>query len=89
MARPIPIALEHAPEIEIDAALVAERLGLPVPQFRQLMDDRRITQLCERGTGPDKGLFRASFYYKGRRVRIVVDAEGRLVAPVEETPNGG
>ena len=89
MARPIPIALEHAPEIEIDAALVAERLDLPLARFRQLMDDRKITQLCERGTGPDKGLFRASFYYKGRRVRLVVDAEGSLVAPVQASTRDG
>lgn len=80
MTRPIPISLEQQPEIEIDATLVAEGLGLPLAEFRQLMEDRKITQLCERGTGPDKGLYRASFYYEGKRVRLVVDAEGNLVS---------
>lgn len=86
MASPIPINLQGVPEIEIDAALVADGLGLEVPAFRQLMDDRKIAQLCERGTGPDQGRYRASFYHQGRRVRLVVDASGRLLAPVEVTP---
>lgn len=80
MAKPIPISLEeHAPVIEIEAAPVAEGLGLAPADFMQLLEDRKITQLCERGTGEDAGLFRASFYYDGRRVRLVVDASGRVV----------
>lgn len=80
MARPIPISLEdRAPLIEIDAGRVAAGLGLAIADFRQLMEDRKITQLCERGTGADAGLYRASFYYEGRRVRLVVDASGRVV----------
>ena len=78
MARPIPIALESTLPIELDAALVAGRFGLTVAEFRRLLEDRKITQLCERGTGEDKGLFRASFYYNGTRVRLVVDGDGRL-----------
>lgn len=80
MAKPIPISLEeHAPAIEIEAALVAEGLGLAPAEFLQLLEDRKITQLCERGTGPDAGLYRASFYYAGKRVRLVVDASGHVV----------
>lgn len=79
MPRSIPIALERLPEIEIDAGLVAQRFGLPVPEFRDLLASRRITQLCERGTGLDAGRFRASFYLDGRRVRIVVDASGTVL----------
>jgi hypothetical protein len=55
--------VERTPAIEIDAALVAPRLGLTVAEFRQLMDQRRITVLCERGVGEDAGRYRASFYY--------------------------
>lgn len=80
MAKPIPISLEeHAPAIEIEAAPVAEGLGLDPGEFMQLLEDRKITQLCERGTGPDAGLYRASFYYAGKRVRLVVDASGQVV----------
>ena len=70
--------VERTPAIEIDAALVAPRLGLTVAEFRQLMDQRRITVLCERGVGEDAGRYRASFYYGDRRVRLVVDAAGRV-----------
>lgn len=70
--------VERSPPIEIDAALVAPRLGLRVAEFRQLMEQRRITVLCERGVGEDAGRYRASFYYADRRVRLVVDAAGRV-----------
>ena len=83
MAKQIPISLNPKFEIEIDATLVAGALGLALDEFRQLMDNRKIAQLCERGTGADAGLYRASFYHKDRRVRLVVDARGRLVGNVE------
>ena len=73
----IGIALN--PEIEIDGALVARALDLEVEAFRQLMDDRRISVLCERGVGEDEGLYRASFYYGDRRARLVVDENGMPV----------
>ena len=70
--------VERTPAIEIDATLVAPRLGLTVAEFRQLMEQRRITVLCERGVGEDAGRYRASFYYGDRRVRLVVEAAGRM-----------
>jgi hypothetical protein len=70
--------VERSPPIEIDAALVAPRLGLALAEFRQLMEQRRITVLCEMGVGEDAGRYRASFYYGDRRVRLVVDAAGRV-----------
>ena len=79
MGREIPIDLNATPEVEIDARLVAEALGLELAAFRSLMEDRKITVLCERGTGADAGLYRASFYHQGRRVRLVVDGEGNPV----------
>lgn len=66
--------------IEIDGALVARALGLEVALFRRLMEDRRIVVLCERGTGADAGYHRATFYHHDRRVRLLLDPQGRLVA---------
>lgn len=77
MSRSIPLELNPERSIEIDGALVADGLGLSVAEFRQLMEDRKVTVLCERGVGEDAGLYRASFYYEGRRVRLVVDGDGR------------
>ena len=69
------------PHLEIDGAIVAAAIGLDVDEFRRLMADGKVSVLCERGTGEDAGLYRASFYYQGRRARFVVDAGGRIVDP--------
>ena len=83
-------AAEPMPDIAIDAALVAPRLGLDLDTFRALMDDGRIRVLCERGVGEDAGRYRATFYHHAARARLVVDAEGRLLhaepAPAGRTP---
>lgn len=81
MAKRIRIDLERPLEIPIDGGLVARELGLDVAAFRALMEERRITVLCERGTGEDAGLYRASFYHEGRRARVVVDGTGTPVGP--------
>ena len=65
------------PELEIDGAMVARALGVDVATFRRLMDDGKVSVLCERGTGEDAGTWRASFYYGRQRARFVVDAHGR------------
>ena len=79
MGRPIPLDLNPSRAVEIDGARVARGLGLALADFRQLMEYGKITVLCELGTGEDAGLYRASFYHDGKRVRLVVDAEGNPV----------
>lgn len=80
MAKSIPIDLNPSNDIEIDGEFVAHGLGLTISRFQQLMEQRKITMLCERGTDEDAGLYRASFYHEGKRVRLVVDGSGRRVA---------
>lgn len=79
MGSSIPVELVQPGEIAIDGEVVARALGLEVGAFRQLMEDRKITVLCERGTGEDAGLYRATFYYRQLRARLVVDEAGRVV----------
>ncbi len=67
------------PSIEIDSALVAPGLGLDATEFQRLLDNGKISVLCERGTDEDAGQYRASFYLGDRRVRLLVDADGRLL----------
>jgi hypothetical protein len=79
VGKTIPIDLNPSRAVEIDGALVATGLGLALAYFRHLMEHRKITVLCERGTGEDAGLSRASFYHEGKRVRLVVDGDGNPV----------
>ena len=83
MAKRIPVAVNPKLEIGIDGALVAGALGLDADEFKRLMDDHKITQLCERGTGEDEGLYRATFYYRQKRARLVLDRDGRIVGDIE------
>ena len=84
MGKAIPVDLNPKLAIEIDAAPVARALGLEEAAFLRLLEQRKITQLCERGTGEDEGLYRASFYHRGRRARVVVDAQGQRIGDVEQ-----
>lgn len=77
MGNAIPIDLDPSRAVEVDGALVASGLGLEVAEFRQLMEQRKITVLCELGTGDDAGLYRASFYHEGKRVQLVVPLGNR------------
>ncbi len=79
MGKSIPVELNPTDLVEIDGSLVARGLGLALADFRQLMEHRKVTVLCERGVGEDAGLYRASFYHDGKRVRLVVDADGNPV----------
>jgi hypothetical protein len=83
MRKSIDIDVVPSQVVEIDGALVALELGLEVAEFRKLMDDGRIAVLCERGKGEDAGLYRASFYHRGRRARFVVDGNGEPVPRAE------
>ena len=80
--RAIPLELAKdasTPHVEIDGDLVARKLGLQPAEFRQLMEDRKVTVLCERGVGEDEGLYRATFYHRERRFRAVLEPGGRIV----------
>lgn len=66
--------------IDIDGALVAATLDLDVAEFRQLMKDSKIAVLCERGTEEDAGRYRASFYYRDRRARFIIDESGHIIS---------
>jgi hypothetical protein len=83
MPKSIPIALNPHVEIEIDGDQVARALGLDGNTFSQLLQQRKISQLCERGTEEDTGLYRASFYYLQKRVRLVVNQQGEVMADIE------
>lgn len=71
------------PSIEVDSALIAPGLGLEPIEFKRLLDTGKIRVLCERGTGEDAGAYRASYYLGNRRVRLLLDANGKLLQDPE------
>lgn len=65
--------------VEIDAAIIAEGLGLALPVFRSQMRAGRITSLSERGIAADNGRRRLTFFSDHRRLRLIIDASGAIV----------
>jgi hypothetical protein len=65
--------------IQIDASVLGEGLGLEPSCVTALLRDGTITCRCERGIGEDEGRFRLTFFHAGRRLRLVVDAAGRIL----------
>lgn len=64
--------------MEIDARVIGMGLGLEPARVQALMQAEKISLLCERGTGEDQGCHRITFYYPGRRFRILIDTAGRI-----------
>ena len=73
-----PIAFENG-TVQIDAAIVAEGLGLAPSLLQQEMRAGRITSVAERGIDEDRGRHRLSFFSEHRRFRIVVDETGAIL----------
>ncbi len=66
-------------DIQVDAALLGELLGIPPAEIPALMRAHAITSRCERGVDAHDGQFRLSFFYKNRRARLVVNSAGRIL----------
>ena len=73
-----PIEFENG-AVQIDAAIVAEGLGLAPSLLQQEMRAGRITSVAERGVDDDRGRHRLSFFSKHRRFRVVVDETGAIL----------
>ena len=65
--------------VQVDAAVIAEGLGVAVPTLRKQMQAGKITSLSERGVDADLGRHRLTFFSEHRRFRIVVDDSGAIL----------
>ena len=63
----------------IDAADLAELLGLTPETVRERMRDGRITSLFETGEDEDAGKMRLTFYHEGMRVRLTCAEDGTVL----------
>lgn len=66
-------------EFGVNAAIVAEGLGLDPEFVLAAMRERKITSLCERGIDEDAGRSRLTFRYRERRFRLVIDQDGNIL----------
>jgi hypothetical protein len=66
-------------DIEVPAELIAEGLGVPLVQMRTLMSTGAITSRYESGVNHDAGRYRLTFFWGGRRFRLIIDGEGRVI----------
>ena len=64
---------------EVDASVVADGLGLALPDLKAGMRAGKITTLAERGTDADTGRHRLTFFSERRRLRLVIDERGTIV----------
>jgi hypothetical protein len=65
--------------IQIDASILGRGFGLEPSRVPELLRTGAITSRCERGLGEDEGRFRLTFFHAGQRLRLVVDATGRIL----------
>src|SRR4029453_1686515 len=73
-----PIEFENG-IVQIDAAIVAEGLGLAPSLLQEEMRAGRITSLAERGVDADSGRHRLTFFSEHRRFRVVIDETGAII----------
>jgi Family of unknown function (DUF6522) len=66
-------------DLQIDASVIAEGLGIALPVLKQQMQAGEITSLSERGVDADLGRHRLTFFSKHRRFRVVVDDSGAIL----------
>ena len=66
-------------DIVVDAALLGELLDVAAADVQPLLQTKAITSICEKGMEDNAGEYRLSFFYRNRRVRLNVDANGNVL----------
>ena len=65
--------------ISVDATLIARDLGLDPAHVLDALRAGRLTTLCEEGIAEDAGHLRLTLYLADRRLRLIIDREGRVL----------
>jgi hypothetical protein len=65
--------------VSVDAALIAEDLGLEPAGLIEALRAGRVTAVCEQGIAQDAGRFRLTFYHRDRRLRLIIDPTGQVL----------
>jgi len=76
-------SVHGAASIEIEARVIGGGLGIDPSQVQALLEEGKISTLCERGIGEDQGRYRVTFYCEKRRFRILMDESGNIIEESE------
>jgi Family of unknown function (DUF6522) len=67
------------PLSQSNGLLVFELTHADINECLSLMREGAITSSCERGIEDDAGRYRLIFFYKSRRLRLIIDEAGRVI----------
>ncbi len=65
--------------IQVDAAVIADGLGIDPASVHDLLRQGKITSRYERGVDEDEGRHRLTFITEQRQFRVVIDDAGNVV----------
>lgn len=65
--------------LQVEAALVADGLGVTTSLLHKQMIEGRVTSLFERGIDEDAGRSRLTFFSESCRFRLVFDEAGQIL----------
>ncbi len=73
-----PVEFEND-DIQVDASVIAEGLGLTPSLLQEEMRAGKITTISERGVEADSGRHRLTFFSEHRRFRLIVGEDGTIL----------
>lgn len=65
--------------LTVDCETLSPLLRVPASNIPALLRQGAITSLCEEGVGEHAGGFRLTFFYQGKRARIMVGPAGEVL----------
>lgn len=73
----------------VPAQILAEAFGIDEAEVKAAMREGALTSRCEMGEGADAGRWRLTFRHCNRALRLIVDAEGRILKRVSYPVRSG
>jgi Family of unknown function (DUF6522) len=76
---PQSVSAQNPEDVVVDAQLLAALFEITPDALKTAMRSGTVTSLCERGTQEHEGLYRLSFFYGSRRVRLNLNQLGEVL----------
>lgn len=62
----------------VDCEILAPLLHVQASEIPALLREGAITSLCEKGADENEGEFRLTFFFRGKRVRLIIGPTGGI-----------